>query len=119
MYSNVLLDHFKNPRNVGELERANVVIEVSNPVCGDVLKLSARMENTRIAEIRFKAKGCVASMACASALTELAQGKSVDEARALNRENVIAAVGGIPQASAHAAQLSLDALTSALDGVKP
>jgi nitrogen fixation NifU-like protein len=72
----------------------------------------------RIAEIRFKAKGCVASMACASALTELAEGTTIDQARALSREDITTAVGGLPQASAHAAQLSLDALSAALGALK-
>ncbi len=118
MYSAQLLDHFQNPRNAGELVGANAIAEIDNPVCGDVLRLTLRINEGRIAGIRFKAKGCVASMACASALTELAHGKSVEEARALSREGVIAAVGGLPQASTHAAQLSLDTLFAALGSLK-
>ncbi len=117
MFSAQLLDHFQNPRNAGDLAAADAVAEVSNPVCGDVIRLSLQVRDERIAEIRFKAKGCVPSMACGSALTELALGKTVPEARKLKREDLIAAVGGLPPASSHAAQLALDALSAALDQI--
>jgi nitrogen fixation protein NifU and related proteins len=118
MYSAQLLDHFQNPRNVGDVTNADAAAEIENPVCGDVLRLTLRVDSGRIVEIRFKAKGCVPAMACASALTELAWGKTLLDARQLNREQVIAAVGGVPQASTHAAQLALDALAAALGSVK-
>ena len=114
MYSTQLLDHFQNPRNAGEVAAPDAVAEIENPVCGDVLRLTLKVEAGRIAEIRFQAKGCVPAMACASAVTELVAGKSLNEARALSRETLIAAVGGLPQASAHAAQLALDALEAVL-----
>jgi len=114
MYSAELLDHFQNPRNVGDIADADAVAEVDNPACGDVLRLSLKMNSGRIADIRFKAKGCVASMACASALTELVSGKTPEEARGINREGLISKVGGLPQASTHAAQLALDTLSTAL-----
>jgi nitrogen fixation NifU-like protein len=114
MYSTQLLDHFQNPRNAGDVDDADATVEIENPVCGDVLRLSLRIESGRIEKIRFKAKGCVPSMACGSALTELARGKMMEEARGLRREDLIAAVGGLPQASNHAAQLALDALAAAL-----
>ena len=114
MYSAQVLDHFQNPRNAGDLPGADAVAEIENPACGDVLRLSLRITDARIAEIRFKAKGCVPSIACASALTELARGKSLNDARLLDRETLLAAVGGVPQASTHAAQLALDALSAAL-----
>jgi len=117
MYSAQLLDHFQNPRNAGDVPDADAVAEIENPVCGDVLRLSLRIESERIMEIRFKAKGCVPSMACASALTEMVQGKALSETRILKRETLIAAVGGLPQASTHAAQLALDTLQAALNQV--
>lgn len=117
MYSAQLLDHFQNPRNTGDLAGADAVAEISNPVCGDVIRLSLQVRGDRIAEIRFKAKGCVPSMACGSALTELSRGKTVSEARQLKREDLIAAVGGVPPASSHAAQLALDALFAALNQI--
>jgi nitrogen fixation protein NifU and related proteins len=118
MYSAQLLDHFQNPRNAGEISSADATVEIENPVCGDVLRLTLKTQAGRIAEIRFKAKGCVPSIACASALTELAKAKTVKEARSLDRETLIAAVGGVPQASIHAAQLALDALSAALNQIK-
>lgn len=114
MYSAQLLDHFQNPRNAGELPDADAIVELENPVCGDVIRLSIKLHAQQIQEIRFKAKGCVPAIACGSALTELVLGRTADEARQLKREDLIAAVGGLPQASTHAAQLALDALLKAL-----
>ncbi len=114
MYSSQLLDHFQNPRNAGEVVDPDAVAEIENPACGDMLRLSLKIEFGRIAEIRFKAKGCVASMACASALTELVVGQTLSKSRSLRRDELIAAVGGLPQASTHAAQLALDTLSAAL-----
>ena len=114
MYSPQLLDHFQNPRNGGELSEPDAVAEVENPACGDVLRLTLKIVDGRILSAHFKAKGCVAAIACGSALTEIVAGKTVREAQALQREQVTAAVGGLPQASTHAAQLALDALSAAL-----
>lgn len=115
MYSLQLLDHFQNPRNAGDLADADATVEIENPVCGDVIRLSVKLRNGRIGEIRFKAKGCVPAMACASVLTELVLGRTPDEARKLTREDLTHTIGGLPQASSHAAQLALDALASLLD----
>ncbi len=119
MYSAQLLDHFQNPRNAGEIADADATAEIENPACGDVLRLTLKVNTGRITQAQFKAKGCVAAIACASAMTELVLGKTLNEARSLRRENVIAAVGGLPQASNHAAQLSLDALSQALNHLRP
>src|ERR1700684_3523548 len=118
MYSARLLDHFQNPRNPGEIPGADATAEIETPACGDVLRLTLKIKSGRIAEIRFKAKGCVPSMACASALTELVAGRTPDEVRSLNRDTLIAAVGGLPQASTHAAQLALDTFSAALGQLK-
>lgn len=114
MYSRQLLDHFQNPRYAGDLADADVVVEVENPVCGDIVRLSIKLEARRIVQIRFKAKGCVPSMACASALAELVQGKTVEEARKLDPDDLIAVVGTLPQASSHAVQLAVEVLHAAL-----
>lgn len=114
MYSQQLLDHFQNPRNAGDLPDADATVELENPVCGDVIRLSLKLQNGRIAAIGFKAKGCVPAMACGSALTEIVLGKTTQEAGILGREDLTRAVGGLPQASSHAAQLALDALSAAL-----
>jgi nitrogen fixation protein NifU and related proteins len=118
MYSAQLLDHFQNPRNAGEVAVPDAVAEIENPACGDVLRLTLKISSGRITEIRFKAKGCVPSMACGSALTELVPGQTLAESRALDRATLIAAVGGLPQASTHAAQLALDTLSAALRQVR-
>ena len=114
MYSAQLLDHFQNPRNAGDLPDADATVEIENPVCGDVIRISLKLAAGRIAEIKFKAKGCVPAMACGSALTQMVLGKTAEDARMLTREDLVRAVGGLPQASSHAAQLALDALSAAL-----
>jgi nitrogen fixation NifU-like protein len=110
MYSAQVLDHFQNPRNAGEAENADAVVEVQNPACGDVLRLSMRMEGGRVAEARFQAKGCVPAMACGSRITEMMMGRTVEELLAIRKEEVIESVGGVPAASGHAGQLAVDAV---------
>jgi nitrogen fixation protein NifU and related proteins len=114
MYSPQVLDHFQNPRNAGAVPNADARVEIENPACGDVLELSARIESGRIEEIRFRAKGCVAAMACASALTEIVSGIPVTDARQVQREEVLKKLGGLPEASGHAAYLAIDALRELL-----
>jgi nitrogen fixation protein NifU and related proteins len=114
MYSPQLLDHFEHPRNAGELPGADAYVRIENPACGDMLELAIKIEAGRIAAIRFRAKGCVPAMACASAMTEMAIGKPAQEASRLSKAQIVAAVGGLPAASGHAAQLAIDALRAAL-----
>ncbi|MBS1852598.1 MAG: iron-sulfur cluster assembly scaffold protein [Acidobacteria bacterium] len=114
MYSAQVLDHFQNPRNPGEVAAPDAAVQISNPVCGDVLKLTLKVAHGRIAEARFLAKGCVPAMACASKLTELLAGKSLSDAGRLSREELVESLGGLPEASAHAGHLALDALHAAL-----
>jgi nitrogen fixation NifU-like protein len=114
VYSASLLDHFQNPRNAGELASADSTARLENPVCGDVLELALTLDGDRIAEMRFRAKGCVPTMACASALTQLVQGKTINEARRLSREELVREVGGLPQASEHASHLAVDTLAALL-----
>ena len=114
VYSAELLDQFQNPRNAGEVEAADACAQLENPACGDVLKLTAKLVGRKIAEIRFRAKGCVAAMACGSALTELVQGRSIEEARQVSREELIRKVGGLPQASDHASYLAMETLAALL-----
>ena len=115
MYSPTLLDHFEHPRNAGELASADATAQVENPACGDVLKLSMKVDGEQIADIRFLAKGCVPAMACASALTTLVKGQSVSHARGLSREEIIEAVGGVPPASSHAGHLAIETLQALLN----
>jgi len=114
VYSAELLDHFQNPRNAGQIEAPDRAARLENPVCGDILELTLKLEGRRIANIRFRAKGCVPAMACGSAITELAKGKTVDEARQLTREELVGKVGGLPPASAHASHLAIDTLAALL-----
>ena len=115
MFSSQLLDHFQNPRNPGQLANPDASVQLENPVCGDILRLTLRIEDGRIARIAFLAKGCVAAMACASALTELVQGLSLGMAREVTQRDLKQAVGGLPDASEHASQLALNTLRAALD----
>jgi NifU-like protein involved in Fe-S cluster formation len=112
MYSALLLDHFDNPRNAGDLPEANVRVRVDNPVCADVLELSLIVNGGTIDDVRFKIKGCVPSVACASRLTELLMGARIDEV-SVTVKDLTYSLGGLPRASAHAAQLSIDALKMA------
>jgi NifU-like protein involved in Fe-S cluster formation len=113
VYSLQVLDHFERPRNAGLVNNPNAIAQVENPVCGDVVKLTAQISQGRIIEIKFLAKGCVPAMACASALAELLEGKSLVEASAIRREELIEKLGGLPEASTHASHLAVDA-TAAL-----
>ena len=114
MYSAELLDHFQNPRNPGTVANADATAQLENPACGDILKLTLKLEEGIIADIRFLAKGCVAAMACGSAITELAKGKTVDAARQLSREDVRQKVGALPEASGHASHLAIETLNALL-----
>jgi nitrogen fixation NifU-like protein len=114
VYSPELLDHFQNPRNAGALQSPDRSAQLENPACGDVLELTMKLEGATIAEIRFRAKGCVPAIACGSALTELVRGKNLDEARQVSREELVRKVGGLPPASAHASHLALDTLAALL-----
>ena len=114
MYSEKVLDHFHNPRNVGEIARPTAVVEVTNPVCGDMLKLWVVVESGKITVARFKAAGCVPSVACGSWLTEAMQGRPLAELTALAAEQIEAGLDSLPAASHHAAVLAADALKQTL-----
>jgi nitrogen fixation protein NifU and related proteins len=114
MYSSQVLQHFQHPRNSGEIEAADALVEVQNPACGDILRLSARVSDGCIADIRFRARGCVAAIACGSALTELVAGRAVSDARKITRADLLAEVGELPSASEHASHLAMDALAALL-----
>ena len=111
MYSERLLEHFQNPRNVGEVEGA-LVVELQNPACGDVLRLSARVERGCIAEVRYKVRGCTASIACGSAMTEILLGMGVAELPGVDAARIVAAVDGLSPESRHAAVLCADAVAA-------
>jgi nitrogen fixation NifU-like protein len=114
VYSSEVLDHFQNPRNPGAVAEPDATAQLENPACGDILKLTLKLEGGRIADIRFLAKGCVPAMACGSAITELAKGKTVDDARQLSRQDVLQKLGALPEASGHASHLAIDTLNALL-----
>jgi nitrogen fixation NifU-like protein len=114
LYSEAFLDHFKNPRNVGELPPPAVTVEISNPACGDILRLSARFEDGRVAEAGYKVRGCTASIATGSALTEWMLGKSRAELAAMKAGMIESAVGGLIPESKHAAVLCVDGVKALL-----
>lgn len=112
MFNDAVLDHFRNPHNAGDLADATATVEVTNPVCGDVLRLAVRLDGGRIAAVRFKTQGCVAAIASSSVLTDLLSGKTPAEARAITAEEISDALGGLPPASFHAAQLCTDVVAA-------
>src|SRR5215475_7160676 len=109
-----VLEHFKNPRNSGQLESATHRAEVTNPVCGDVLQLAARIEDGRIIEARFLCRGCTTAIASASVLCERATGMKTEEARWITGEWISEALGGLPSETKHGAQLAADAMKALL-----
>lgn len=113
-YTAQFKDHIANPRNVGDLSDATSVAEETNPVCGDRLRLSLRILDGCIEAARFLAYGCPPTLACGSALTEMVEGMSIEEARALTKDLIVKAVGGLPSRKHHAAALAIETLQSAL-----
>ncbi len=114
MYNEKIMEHFNNPKNVGELDDANGIGQVGNPVCGDIMKLFIKVEKDRIVDIRFKTLGCGAAIATSSMITELVKGKTVEEASQVTKETVAEALGGLPPAKMHCSNLAADALNKAI-----
>ena len=115
MYSPEVQDHYKHPRNQGDLPDATASVQVSNPVCGDTLDLAVRMENGRVAEAKFRTRGCPPSIACSSLLTEMIIGKTAAEIREITAEQISQALGILPPATKHASQLAEDSLDAILE----
>ena len=113
-YSEKVLDHFQRPRNVGEIDGADAKVRVENPVCGDIMDLAVKVSGDHIAEVRFRAKGCVPAIAAGSCLTEMIKGRSLLDAQAIKREQIVEALDGLPPASTHASHLAMDALNAVL-----
>jgi len=115
MYSEKVMDHFTNPRNVGEIENPDGEGTVGNPTCGDMMTIHIKVKDDKIDDIKFKTFGCGAAIATSSMVTELAKGKTVDEAYAITRNNVADALDGLPDVKMHCSNLAADALQSAID----
>jgi len=115
MYSEKVLDHFKNPRNVGEIPDADGVGTVGNPVCGDLMSVYIKVKDGRISDVKFKTFGCGAAIATSSMITELAKGKTIDEALKITRKDVADSLGGLPPIKMHCSNLAADALHAAIN----
>lgn len=114
MYTDKVMDHFTNPRNVGEIEDADGVGMVGNPICGDVMKLTIKVEGDRIKDAKFKTFGCGAAIAVSSMVTELVIGKTLEEALEISNRAVADALGGLPPKKMHCSNLGADALQKAI-----
>ncbi len=114
MYSDKVLEHFKNPRNVGGMEDADGEGTVGNPVCGDMMAMYIKVKDDRIEDIKFKTFGCGAAIATSSMTTEMAKGKTLDEAMNISRQDVAEALEGLPPVKMHCSNLAADALHEAI-----
>jgi nitrogen fixation NifU-like protein len=115
MYTEKVMEHFKNPRNMGEIPDASGVGTVGNPVCGDLMTIYIKVEDNRIADIKFKTFGCGAAIATSSMTTEMAKGKTLEEAMKITRANVAGELGGLPPVKMHCSNLAADALHAAIE----
>ena len=118
MYTDKVMDHFTNPRNVGEIENPDGIGQVGNPVCGDIMKMYLKINNNTIEDIKFKTFGCGAAIATSSIATELVKGKTVEEAQKLDNKAVATALGGLPCEKMHCSNLAADALHKAIADYK-
>ena len=115
MYSDLVMEHFRSPRNVGEIPDADGVGMVGNPVCGDVMKMMIKVRDDRIADIKFQTFGCGAAIATSSISTEIVKGKTLEEALTLSNKAVAEALGGLPPAKMHCSNLAADAIHKAIE----
>lgn len=115
MYSEKVMDHFNNPRNVGEIPDADGIGSEGNPVCGDMMKIFIKVDEEKITDIKFKTFGCGAAIAVSSMITEMAKGKTLDEALAITKESVADALDGLPAQKQHCSNLGADALHKAIE----
>ncbi|MCX8109968.1 MAG: Fe-S cluster assembly scaffold protein NifU [Syntrophorhabdaceae bacterium] len=114
-YNETVMDHFMNPRNMGEIENPDAVAEVGNDVCGDTMKIYLKIEDNRIVDVKFKTFGCGAAIASSSMTTELVKGKTIEEALKITNQQVTEALGGLPPAKQHCSVLAEDALRAAIE----
>jgi nitrogen fixation NifU-like protein len=118
MYTAKVMDHFQNPRNVGEIENPDGVGHVGNPVCGDIMELYIKVEDNHIKDAKFKTFGCGAAIATSSMITELVKGKSLEEAEKISKRTVAEALDGLPPNKMHCSNLAADALHKAIEDYK-
>jgi nitrogen fixation NifU-like protein len=118
MYSDKVMEHFRSPRNMGEIKDADGVGTVGNPVCGDLMTIYIKVKNDKITDVKFKTFGCAAAIATSSMITELAKGKTLDEASKITRDNVANELDGLPPIKMHCSNLAADALREAIKDYK-
>ena len=115
MYSEKVMEHFTHPRNVGEIDDADGIGEVGNPVCGDMMSFYIKVKDDRIEDIKYKTFGCVAAIAVSSTVSEMAKGKTLDEARAITKKTAAEALDGLPKEKMHCSNLGAEALSKAIE----
>lgn len=115
MYSEKVMDHFSNPRNVGEIKDADGVGEVGNPVCGDMMAFYIKVADERLVDVKFKTFGCVAAISVSSMVSEMAKGKTLEEAKLITNESVAEALDGLPKEKLHCSNLGAEALSKAIE----
>jgi len=115
MYSQKVMEHFRNPRNMGEIPDADGVGTVGNPICGDMMKIFIKVKDNRLEDVKFKTFGCGAAIATSSMITELAKGKTIDEAMKITRSDVADALEGLPPMKMHCSNLAADGLRAAIE----
>lgn len=115
MYSDIVMDHFTNPRNVGQIEDPDGIGEVGNPVCGDMMTFTIKVKDGRIEDVKFKTFGCGAAIAVSSMVTELAKGRTLEEAKKISKKEIAEALGGLPPQKLHCSNLGTEALIEAIE----
>ncbi|MBW3000234.1 Fe-S cluster assembly scaffold protein NifU [Candidatus Woesearchaeota archaeon] len=118
MYSEKVMEHFKNPKNAGEIENADGIGKIGNPHCGDVMEVFIKVENDKIVDAKFKTYGCCAAIACSDIVCEMAKGKTLDEALEITKDDVVKALGDLPPLKVHCSILGVDALHKAIEDYK-
>lgn len=118
LYSKKVLEHFKNPKNMGEIKDADGVATVGNPVCGDIMRLFIKVKDNKISDIKFQTLGCGAAIATSSILTEMAKGKPLSDAEKITKQAIAEALGGLPPIKIHCSVLAADALKKAIEDYK-
>ncbi len=115
MYSEKVMEHFSNPRNIGEIENADGIGEVGNPVCGDMMSFYIKVEDDKISDVKYKTFGCVAAIAVSSMVSEMAIGKTLGEAKQITKQSVAESLDGLPKEKMHCSNLGADALAKAIE----
>ena len=118
LYSKKVMEHFKNPQNLGEIKNADAVGQVGNPICGDTMRLYLKIKDNKIKDISFETLGCGAAIACSSMVTQEAKGKTLDKALKIDKDIILKKLGGLPKQKIHCSMLAIEALKKAIENYK-